>query len=57
MATTVAPATDSVALFISTKKGFWIFRSDRERRSWRMDGPHFLGNIVHHGVLDPRDEV
>jgi hypothetical protein len=55
MATTMTPATGSVTLFISTKKGFWIFRSDPERRSWRMDGPHFLGNIVHHGMLDPRD--
>jgi hypothetical protein len=44
-----------VELFVGTKKGLWMLRSDRERRSWTLDGPHFLGNIVHHAMLDPRD--
>jgi hypothetical protein len=46
-------------------------RSDRTRRdaqgcvacsrrraqgaNWRIDGPHFLGQIIQHAVLDPRD--
>ena len=27
----------------------------RHRRNWRIDGPHFLGHIIQHVVLDPRD--
>ena len=30
-------------------------RRRRPRRRWRVDGPHFLGHIVNHLVLDPRD--
>ncbi len=44
-----------VALLIATRKGAWIYRSDAARRSWQADGPHFLGHIIHHIVLDPRD--
>ena len=25
------------------------------RKTWRADGPHFLGHIINHVVLDPRD--
>jgi hypothetical protein len=42
-------------LFVATRKGAWIFRGDAARRTWRADGPHFLGHIIHHLVLDPRD--
>ncbi len=42
-------------LLIGTRKGAWIFHGDDARRSWRVDGPHHLGQIVHHLVLDPRD--
>jgi photosystem II stability/assembly factor-like uncharacterized protein len=42
-------------VLVATRKGAWIFRSDGARRSWRPDGPHFLGQIIHHVVLDPRD--
>ncbi|WP_176594658.1 glycosyl hydrolase [Sphingobium sp. EM0848] len=44
-----------LALLVATRKGAWIYRSDVERREWRADGPHFLGHIIHHLVLDPRD--
>src|SRR5690348_14083861 len=40
---------------VSTRKGLWILEADSRRRRWRMDGPHFLGNVVHHAVVDPRD--
>ena len=53
--TTVAPVTDPTALFLGTRKGAWILTADAERRSWSVDGPHFLGHIVQHAVLDPRD--
>lgn len=42
-------------LLVATRKGAWIFHGDAARRSWRADGPHFLGHITHHLVLDPRD--
>jgi len=44
-----------VVLFVGTRKGAWILTGDEERRRFRVDGPHFLGCIVNHVVLDPRD--
>jgi hypothetical protein len=40
---------------VATRKGAWIFHGDPARRTWRPDGPHFLGQIIQHLVLDPRD--
>jgi len=45
----------AVALLVATRKGAWIFRGDGPRRNWQSDGPHFLGHVIHHLVLDPRD--
>jgi photosystem II stability/assembly factor-like uncharacterized protein len=42
-------------LLVATRKGAWILRGDTARRAWTADGPHFLGHVVHHLVLDPRD--
>lgn len=43
-------------LLIGTRKGAWIYRStDGKRRDWSVQGPIFLGHIVNHLVLDPRD--
>jgi len=47
--------TATVALLIATKKGAFILSSDNKRRKWEVKGPIFLGNIVHHLALDPRD--
>ena len=44
-----------VTLFVGTRKGAFFIKSDRGRRSWTLAGPHFLGHIVNHVVLDPRD--
>jgi len=44
-----------VNLLVGTRKGAFIYRGDAARRSWQVDGPHFLGSIVNHLVLDPRD--
>jgi len=44
-----------VSLLIATKKGAFILTSDQKRKNWTLNGPIFLGNIVHHLVLDPRD--
>jgi hypothetical protein len=48
-------AGSRVAMLVATRKGAWIFRADPSRRTWRADGPHFLGHTIHHLVLDPRD--
>ncbi len=48
--------TDACAqLLVATRKGLWTLTSDATRRKWTLAGPAFLGNIVHHAVLDPRD--
>jgi hypothetical protein len=44
-----------LAVLVSTRKGAWIYRGDSGRKDWRVDGPHFLGHIIQHMVLDPRD--
>jgi photosystem II stability/assembly factor-like uncharacterized protein len=49
-----APAR-RVVLLVATRKGAWLFHGDAARRTWRADGPHFLGHVVNHVVLDPRD--
>ncbi|MFT3734376.1 MAG: glycosyl hydrolase [Rhodocyclaceae bacterium] len=43
------------SLLIATRKGLWMLHADAARQSWRIDGPHFLGNVIHHARLDPRD--
>ncbi len=42
-------------MLIGSRKGAFILRGDGTRRAWRLSAPLFLGNIVHHLVLDPRD--
>src|SRR5215475_13711156 len=44
-----------VVLLVSTRKGAWLFHGDPARKNWSADGPHFLGQIINHLVLDPRD--
>jgi photosystem II stability/assembly factor-like uncharacterized protein len=48
-------AAKRVRLLISTRKGLWTLASDPARNAWKLAGPQFLGHIVHHAVLDPRD--
>jgi photosystem II stability/assembly factor-like uncharacterized protein len=49
------PSSGAVALLVATRKGAFILRSDKARRSWKQSAPHFFGHIVHHLMLDPRD--
>jgi hypothetical protein len=49
------PEAGLVALLLATKKGAFIIKSDKNRREWEIKGPIFLGNIVHHLMLDPRN--
>jgi hypothetical protein len=44
-----------VLVMVATRKGAWLYYGDAARRSWRADGPHFLGHVVSQLVLDPRD--
>jgi len=49
------PSTGDVSLFLATKKGAWFLKAGPDRSRWEIEGPHFLGCIVHHVVQDPRD--
>ncbi len=42
-------------VMVATRKGAWLYHGDDERQNWRSDGPHFLGHIINHVVLDPRN--
>ena len=42
-------------LTVATRKGAWLYHGDATRQTWRVDGPHFLGHIINHLRLDPRD--
>jgi photosystem II stability/assembly factor-like uncharacterized protein len=42
-------------LLVGTRKGAWMLSADDRRTKWTVDGPHFLGHIIQHVVLDPRD--
>ncbi len=46
----------AIQLLVGTRKGAWIYRSDAARQAWTVDGPHHLGAIVNHLVIDPRDQ-
>lgn len=48
-------SSGQVLLTVATRKGAWLFHADAARAHWRVDGPHFLGHIINHAVLDPRD--
>jgi photosystem II stability/assembly factor-like uncharacterized protein len=49
-----AKAAKGVTLLVGTRKGAWFFHSDATRKTWKTDGPHFLGQVVNHLVRDPR---
>ena len=55
MAQQAATKQGSPALLIATRKGLWTMQGDAARRAWSLEGPHFLGHIVHHAKVDPRD--
>lgn len=44
----------ALRLLVATRKGLFVLGADEGRRAWTIAGPHFLGHIVHHAVLDPR---
>ncbi|MCC7430993.1 glycosyl hydrolase [bacterium] len=46
---------EKLALLVGTRKGAFIYTSDFSRKSWKVSEIHFLGSIINHLVLDPRD--
>ncbi len=44
-----------VSVLIGTRKGAYILRGDKSRRTWKLSDIMFLGQIIHHLVVDPRD--
>ncbi len=50
-----AGSVGKVMVLVATRKGAWLYHGDAARKAWRVNGPHFLGHVVHHVVLDPRD--
>ncbi len=50
-----APSKPRSVVLVATRKGAWIYHGDAARKTWRAEGPHFLGHIISHMMLDPRD--
>jgi len=44
-----------LTLLVGTKKGVFFLTANASRNRFQLSGPAFLGHIVHHAVLDPRD--
>ncbi len=49
------PDETSLLLMIATRKGSFTLRAKPGRDRFQLEGPQFLGHVVHHIVLDPRD--
>ncbi|MGH8663365.1 MAG: glycosyl hydrolase [Burkholderiales bacterium] len=50
-----SPAGRRTLVLVATRKGAWLYRGDAARETWQVEGPHFLGHVISHLVLDPRD--
>jgi hypothetical protein len=45
---------EAVLLMVGTMKGAFLFRSDRKRKNWKVEGPHFPGEPVYSFLHDRR---
>ncbi|MGH8619411.1 MAG: glycosyl hydrolase [Burkholderiales bacterium] len=52
---TASVASGPLTLLVATRKGAFLLKGDKTRRTWTTTGPMFFGHIVYHMVLDPRD--
>lgn len=43
------------SLYVGTRKGGFVFSSNLSRKRWKIQGPFFPGEEVHHLLRDPRD--
>jgi photosystem II stability/assembly factor-like uncharacterized protein len=48
-------AATRLVVLVATRKGAWLFHGDLRRKTWAVEGPHFLGHSISHVQLDPRD--
>src|SRR5512134_1894714 len=55
MAAKRAKRAGAIVVLVGTRKGLFLLTGDAGRKTWRLSAPHFLGHIVNHAVLDPRD--
>ncbi len=53
---TSLPSKNPITLLVATRKGAFFVKGDRLRKKWRLSPPMFLGHIIYHFVLDPRDK-
>jgi photosystem II stability/assembly factor-like uncharacterized protein len=49
------PRKGSILVLVGTRKGAFAFSSDARRKTWKIEGPWFAGNQIHHFVRDDRD--
>ncbi|HEX2095698.1 MAG TPA: hypothetical protein VHG28_25090 [Longimicrobiaceae bacterium] len=49
-----APSGGEILLLVGTMKGAFLLSSDRDRKEWRVDGPHFRGETVYSLAFDQR---
>ena len=45
----------AIRLLVGTRKGAFVLTSDRARRNWNVDGPHFAGWEIYHMKGSPVD--
>lgn len=43
-----------MGLLVGTRKGAFVFTSDRSRKSWKVSGPHLKGNEIYRVAYDRR---
>ncbi|MEZ5249506.1 MAG: sialidase family protein [Ilumatobacteraceae bacterium] len=48
-------SSSAATLLVGTRKGGFVLRADDRSGDWRLGEPMFLGHVVQHLVLDPRD--
>ncbi len=46
---------EGLTVLIGTRKGAFFLCADDGRAAYSLQGPAFLGHIIHHAVADPRD--
>jgi hypothetical protein len=52
---TPTPAPGTTLVLVGTSKGAFVLSSDRDRKTWRVDGPHFPGESVYALAYDGRN--
>jgi len=45
---------DRVVVAVGTKRGLFLYESDRKRRTWKLRGPYLTGWQIYHAIIDTR---